>query len=401
MYKKSLVFGISGGIAVYKIPDLLSRLLKNGLDIEVIMTEAATEFVTPLTFREIIRKPVHTEMFSNNIQWNVAHISLAKKAELMAIIPATANIIGKIANGIADDLLTTTIMAAKCPKLIAPAMNTNMYENPVVQRNIKILAELGYIIVGPDFGRLLCGDDGPGRLAALEELELNILKLMSKQDLTGEVILITAGGTREPIDPVRYLGNRSSGRMGHALAEAAFKRGAEVLLVTASDQAPVWKGISTFKVDTTLEMHAKVMELAPRATVIIKAAAPADYRPETFSEQKIKKSAADLNLKLIPNPDILFELGGRKRTGQILVGFAAETVSLKENALEKLSRKNLDLIIGNLVNDPAIGMGTLKNRVTIYSKTKSVELPEATKDTLADQLLTYILNYKTSGELSS
>lgn len=400
MLKKTLVLGVSGGIAVYKIPDLISRLMKRGLDVEVVMTKAATEFVTPLTFREVTQKPAHTEMFSDNMQWNVEHISVAKKADLLAIIPATANIIGKIANGIADDLLTTTVMAAKCPKIIAPAMNCNMYQNPVLQRNLNILVELGYIIVGPDSGRMLCGDEGPGRLATLEELEINILKHMTRQDLSGEVILVTAGGTREPIDPVRYIGNRSSGRMGHALAEAAFKRGAEVLLVTASDHMQVWKGINIFKVDTTLEMRDKVLELAPRASIIIKAAAPADYRPESVSGQKIKKTSANMNFQLIPNPDILLELGGRKSAGQMLIGFAAETNSLRDNAMDKLNRKNLDLIIGNLVNDPAIGMGALKNQVTIYSKTKSIELPEATKDLLADQILTCILNYRTNGDLA-
>lgn len=394
---KNLVLGVSGGIAVYKVPELISRLRKKKLNIDVMMTQSATEFVTPLTFREISQNPVHVTMFAENIQWNVEHIALAQKAAAIAVIPATANIIGKIAAGIADDLVTATIMAARCPKLIAPAMNSGMYENPATQRNLKILTGDGFTIVGPDSGYLLCGDEGIGRLAALEEIEIYIEKLLSPQDLNREIILITSGGTREPIDPVRFIGNHSSGKMGHALATAAFKRGAKVLLVTTAPGAPCYGNMEVYPVNTTTEMRAKVLELAPRASLIIKAAAPVDYRPTRPSAEKIKKDVTGLELPLILNPDILWELGQIKGPDQTLVGFAAETNDLHEHAREKLLRKNLDLIIGNLV---AEGMGTDKNQVTIFSKNETVALPEMPKESLADKLFDYINQYRTDGKLS-
>lgn len=399
MDDKTLVLGVSGGIALYKVPELISRLRKKKIAVEVIMTEAATRFVTPLTFREVSQNPVHLGMFPENPQWEVEHISLANKADLLAIIPATANIIGKIASGIADDLLSTTIMAARCPKMIAPAMNCAMYENPIFQRNLNILIEQGFTIVEPERGHLLCGDEGIGRLAGLDEIEANVERLLTAQDFKGEVLLITAGGTREPVDPVRYLGNRSSGKMGHALAEAAFKRGASVFLVTTAPEAPAWKGINVSRVETTVEMRERVLELASQATMIIKAAAPADFRPETYSSQKIKKNSGGLELKLVPNPDILAELGKTKKPGRILIGFAAETEALRENALAKLTRKNLDLIVGNLVNLPGLGMGAENNRCTIYSKTGAVDLPEMSKKLLANQILDYIIKYKQNSGL--
>jgi phosphopantothenoylcysteine decarboxylase/phosphopantothenate--cysteine ligase len=397
MANKNLVLGVSGGIAVYKVPELISRLRKKGLNIDVMMTRSATEFVTPLTFREITQNPVHVEMFAENIQWNVEHIALAQKAAVMAIVPATANIIGKIAGGIADDLVTSTIMAARCPKLIAPAMNTGMYENSATQRNLRILATDGFTIVGPDSGHLLCGDEGVGRLASLPEIEIFIEKLMMPQDLNHEVVLITAGGTREPIDPVRFIGNHSSGKMGHALATAAFKRGAKVLLVTTVPGAPCYGNMEVYPVNTTVEMREKVLELAPRASLIIKAAAPADYRPVLTATEKIKKSQGGLELSLTLNPDILWELGRMKSPQQTLVGFAAETSDLSGQAREKLIRKNLDLIIGNLVT---VGMGTDANQVTLFSKTETVALPEMPKESLADKLLDYINQYRTDGKLS-
>lgn len=396
MVKKNLILGVSGGIAVYKVPELISRLRKKQLNIEVMMTQSATEFVTPLTFREISHNPVHVAMFAENIQWNVEHIALAKKAEVVAIVPATANIIGKMASGIADDLVTSTIMAARCPKLVAPAMNSGMYENPATQRNLKILAGDGFTIVGPDSGHLLCGDDGVGRLASLTEIEIYIERLLSPQDLKQDTILITSGGTREPLDPVRFIGNHSSGKMGHALAMTAFKRGAKVLLVTAASGAPCYGDMEVYPVNTTAEMLEKVLELAPRASLIIKAAAPADYRPTRAATEKIKKDHTALELSLTLNPDILLELGKTKGSHQTLVGFAAETNHLHEHAREKLVRKNLDLIIGNLV---AEGMGTENNQVTIFSRTGTVALPEMSKESLAGKLLDYINQYRTDGKL--
>jgi phosphopantothenoylcysteine decarboxylase/phosphopantothenate--cysteine ligase len=391
---KTLVLGVSGGIAAYKIPDLISRLRKKGWNCEVILTRAAAEFVTPLTFREVSHNPVHLEMFDQNPQWEVEHIALAKKADCMAIIPATANVIGKIAVGIADDLLTTTIMAATCPKLIAPAMNSGMYQNPIVQNNLATLAKHGYRIVPPAAGILLCGDTGVGKLAALEEIEAYLDQIMTPQDLLEEKIMITAGGTREPLDPVRYLTNRSSGKMGHALAEAAFKRGAAVTLVTASGLPVNIREIIVHRVETNRQMLQAVLDQAQEASIIIKAAAPTDFRPDAVAPDKLKKDGNSLDIRLIPNVDILMELGKRKRSGQLLVGFAAETQSLRENALVKLERKNLDLIIGNLVGRSEVGMGADLNRVVIYSGTDCVELPEQHKSVLADQILTYIRKYQ-------
>ncbi len=394
MNQKTLVLGVSGGIAVYKVPELISRLRKKGIAVEVILTKSAAEFVTPMTFREVSQNPVHLDMFQDAFQWNVEHIALAKKADLMAVIPATANIIGKIANGIADDLLTTSIMATRAPRLIAPAMNTGMYENPILQKNLNVLREYDYVIVGPESGQLLCGDNGSGRLSSLEELEMQILRLLSQGDLVGETVLVTAGGTREPLDPVRYIGNRSSGRMGHAIAEAAFKRGAKVLLISTADAPPSYQGLETHRVDTAEQMRDIALRLAAQASIVIKAAAPADYRPQTTSDQKIKKSANGLAVQLVLNPDILEELGHSKPAGQILVGFAAETQDLRQNALAKLNRKNLDIIVGNLVNIPGLGMGAANNRVTIYTQAEAVELPEQSKAALADQILDYIMGYK-------
>ncbi|HYH03687.1 MAG TPA: bifunctional phosphopantothenoylcysteine decarboxylase/phosphopantothenate--cysteine ligase CoaBC, partial [Bacillota bacterium] len=370
MKGKNLVLGITGGIAVYKMPELISRLRKKGLNIDVVMTRAAAEFVTPLTFREVSQNQVHLEMFDENIQWNVEHVALAKKADLIAIVPATANVIGKIANGIADDLLTTTVMAATCPKLIAPAMNTGMYQNPLFQKNLQTLSEAGFQIIPPDSGVLLCGDTGVGKLAPLEELELEIEKGLSIPDLKGETVLVTAGGTREPIDPVRYLTNRSSGKMGHALAEAAYKRGAEVILVTAASLAVNTRSVRSFRVETSAEMYETVTRLAPESTIIIKAAAPADFRPESTAREKIKKNGSELDLHLVPTADILAQLGKEKKSQQLLVGFAAETNELQQHALAKLERKNLDLIIGNLVNRRETGMGADSNQVVIYSQTE-------------------------------
>ncbi|HEY8463218.1 MAG TPA: bifunctional phosphopantothenoylcysteine decarboxylase/phosphopantothenate--cysteine ligase CoaBC [Bacillota bacterium] len=394
MKGKTLVLGITGGIAVYKVPELISLLQKKGINIEVVMTKAATEFVTPLTFRELTRNPVHQELFGANIQWQVEHISLAKKADLIAVIPATANFIGKIAHGIADDLLTTTVLAATGPKLIAPAMNCGMYQNPIVQKNLASLAQYGFKIVPPVSGRLLCGDSGIGKLAPVSELALEIEKGLTEPDLRGETVLVTAGATREPLDPIRYLTNRASGMMGHALAEAAYKRGAQVILVTAASLAVNSRSIRVYQVETCAEMLQAVTRLAPEATIIIKAAAPADYRPEKVAVTKLKKTGSPLELKLIPTVDILAQLGQTKSPQQLLVGFAAETNDLREQALEKLRRKNLDLIIANRVDRRDVGMGAAENQVIIYSQSEAVEIPLQPKTALADAILTYLIKYK-------
>jgi phosphopantothenoylcysteine decarboxylase/phosphopantothenate--cysteine ligase len=394
MQGKTMVLGVTGGIAVYKMPDLISRLRKKGINIEVIMTQAATEFVTPLTFREVSQNPVHTGMFAEPAEWRVQHIALAKKADGLAVIPATANIIGKLANGIADDLLTTTVMAATCPKLIAPAMNTAMFQNKILQKNLAVLVQEGVTVIPPESGQLLCGDCGTGKLASLNEIELYLEKLLTPPDLAGETVLITAGGTREPLDPIRYLTNRSSGKMGHALALAAWKRGARVILVTAAELPAPIRALQTCRVATTVEMLRVVQKFAPQASIIIKAAAPADFRPETVAPEKIKKQDRQLTLKLVPNPDILAELGRTKQPNQLLVGFAAETNSLAEHAKAKLQRKNLDLIVANLVDRREVGMGADTNRVIIYSRQDALELPEEAKPLLADKILSAIIKYQ-------
>ena len=400
MVGKTVVLGIAGGIAVYKVPDLISRLRKHGLNIQVVMTKAAAEFVTPLTFHEVSKNQVHQELFSDILHWRVEHIALAKQANLVAIIPATANVIAKCAHGIADDLLTATILAAECGKLIAPAMNSGMYQNPVTQRNLSALQRNGFTIVGPETGELLCGDTGIGRLASIDQLEFQILKQLTKKDLSNEVILVTAGATREAIDPIRLITNRSSGKMGHALAEAACQRGARVLLVTTADYQALDPQLQVYRVNSVTEMRQQVLALAANASVVIKAAAPADYQPEAIAPQKLKKSGANLELRLIPTPDILLELGKTKPINQLLIGFAAETESLELNAKAKLERKHLDLIIGNLVDQPGIGMGAIENQVTIYSKADSVELPILPKRKLADELFDYIVRFKNTGTLS-
>jgi phosphopantothenoylcysteine decarboxylase/phosphopantothenate--cysteine ligase len=395
MLGKTLVLGVTGGIAVYKVPDLISRMRKKGLNIEVMMTRSATEFVTPLTFREISQNPVHTAMFAGPGVWRVEHISLAQKADGLAIIPATANIIGKLANGIADDLLSTTVMAARCPVLLAPAMNTAMYQNAFLQKNLTSLVQAGMTVVPPEDGRLLCGDSGVGKLATLDEIELYVERLLTPPDLAGETVLITAGGTREPIDPIRYVTNRSSGKMGHALALAAWKRGARVILVTAAELPVPVREIQTCRVNTTVEMFHTVQRYASQASIIIKAAAPADFRPETVAPEKIKKQDnRELTIKMTPNPDILAELGRNRQPQQVLVGFAAETSALPERAVAKLTRKNLDLIVGNLVDRPDVGMGADTNRVAIYSRNDTVELAEAPKPNLADKIVDCIIKYQ-------
>jgi phosphopantothenoylcysteine decarboxylase/phosphopantothenate--cysteine ligase len=394
MQGKTLVLGVTGGIAAYKVPDLISRLRKKGLNIEVIMTKAAAEFVTPLTLREVSQNPVHTGMFDGPAVWNVEHVALAKKADALAIVPATANFLGKLAHGIADDLLTTTVLAATCRKLIAPAMNTGMWQNPAVQRNLTILTEDGMELLPPETGTLLCGAAGVGKLPSLAEIEVYIEKLLTLPDFVGETVLITAGATREALDPIRYLTNRSSGKMGHALATAAWKRGARVILVTASELTVDNRAIETHRVETTVEMLQAVTEYAPQASILIKAAAPADFRPETVAAAKIKKDGQPLNLQLLPNPDILMELGRTKTPQQLLVGFAAETESLAEHALEKLDRKNLDLIVANRVGRKDVGMGADTNQVVIFSRQQSEALPVEAKRSLADKILSRIIKYQ-------
>lgn len=386
---KNVVMGVSGGIAAYKAVELVSRLKKAGASVYVIMTTSAAKFVTPLTFREISGNPVVVSMWDEPKQWNVEHIALASKADIFVIAPATANIIGKIANGIADDMLTTTVMATKAPVIVAPAMNTNMYLNPIVQGNLEKLKDAGYHIIEPACGMLACGVEGPGRLPEPAQIVDTILSIIaSPLDLTGKKIIITAGGTREPIDPVRYIGNRSSGKMGYALASAAAKRGGNVVLISGPVNLPCpSNGIVLKKVERAAEMREAVLAEFADADIVIKAAAVADYRPQQTADQKIKKTGDTLTLVLEKNPDILKELGQLK-TKQLLIGFAAETEELTLHASQKLTAKNLDMIVANDVTLPGAGFNTDTNIAKLLFKDGAIEeLPQMSKEKMANIIL--------------
>lgn len=387
---RTVVVGVTGGIAAYKAADLVSRLRKWQADVRVIMTESATHLISPLTFRELSGNPVVVDMFAEVAHWQVQHISLARAADLLVIAPATANIIGKIACGIADDMLSTAVMATTAPVLLAPAMNADMYRSRAVQENLKRLLERGFKTIGPESGHLLCGDDDIGRMSDPATIAERILAILrEKVDLKGVNILVTAGGTREPIDPVRFIGNRSSGRMGYALAAAAVARGADVTLISApgAKGLTVPSGAEIVHVETTRDMFKAVLERFDHADVVIKAAAPADYRPSQPHSQKIKKrDQEELEIRLVPNPDILAELG-RRKTHQLLIGFAAETENLIENAGEKLTKKNLDLIVANDVSGRETGFESENNRVTLLSPEGSRSLALMSKIGVAEVIL--------------
>ena len=344
---KKIALGVTGGIAVYKAVDLVSRLRKQGAEVRVIMTEHAQQFVTPLTFKEISGNKVAVSMWDSNQEFNVEHISLANWADAFVVAPATANILAKMANGIADDLLSTTLLAAQAPIIVCPAMNTGMYQNPITQENIEKLQKHGVTVMPPAVGYLACGVTGPGRLPEPQQIVEFIDAFFAKKDgdMVGLKVLVTAAGTREPIDPVRFVGNRSSGKMGYAIAQAAAQRGAEVLLVTGPSALEIPPNVNGVKVETTNEMLEACMAAYGDMDVVIKAAAVADYRPRDVADQKIKKKTDDaLTVVMDKNPDILKELGARK-AHQVLVGFAAETQNLLENAREKIVKKNLDMIV--------------------------------------------------------
>ena len=387
---KTVVIGVSGGIAVYKACDVVSRLKKLNANVHVIMTKSATEFVTPLTFQSLSQNYVVSDMFEEPKTWDVEHISLAKKADVFLIAPATANVIGKVANGIADDMLTTTVMATTGKVLIAPAINTNMYRNPILQRNISILKELGYNFVDPDSGRLACGDIGEGKLASPEKIVDAVVDLFNedKKDLLGKKIMITAGPTVESIDPVRYLTNRSTGKMGYAIAKMAANRGADVTLVSGPTNIEPPSNIKKLiKVQSAKDMYDAIIDNFDENQVIIKSAAVADYKPKNYSDKKIKKSNDDLIIELDRNKDIAYELGKIKKN-KILVGFAAETNDLIENAKGKISKKNLDFIVANDLTESGAGFGTDTNIVKIIDKDGNIaKYPQMKKDEVADVIL--------------
>ncbi|HSN58921.1 MAG TPA: bifunctional phosphopantothenoylcysteine decarboxylase/phosphopantothenate--cysteine ligase CoaBC [Clostridiaceae bacterium] len=364
--KKTVVIGVCGGIAVYKALDIISALKKKGLIINVIMTQAAQEFVSPLSFQTMSQNLVSLNMFVEPKAWEIQHVSLAQKADVMLIVPATANFIGKMSNGIADDLLTTTVMATKAPILIAPAMNTGMYTNSILQDNIAKLRTRGCKFVDPSEGRLACGDTGIGKLADVEKICDCVMKeLYDIKDLKGKKVLVTAGPTIAPIDPVRYITNRSTGKMGYAIAEEAAYRGAEVVLVSGPAQIKPPYGVELINVKTTEDMYNAVTSRFCDADIVIKAAAVADYKPKTYSDAKIKKASSDLSIEFVKDLDILKKLGEMK-TDQILVGFAAESHDLLINAQGKLEKKNLDYIVANDITKT--GFASDDNKVTILRR---------------------------------
>lgn len=388
---RKIVLGVTGGIAAYKAVELTSRLRKAGAEVHVIMTRAAQDFVTELTFREISGQAVVTSMWDKVPTHNVEHIALANLADLLLVAPATANFLAKAAAGLADDMLTTTLLATKAPVFLAPAMNTNMYENPVTQKNLRELAARGFHIIEPASGHLACGVTGKGRLPEPVDIARQVEAFFAKaRDLLGRKVLVTAGGTREPLDPVRYLGNRSTGRMGYAIAQEAAARGADVVLVSAPSALPVPPGVRCVHVETAREMREAVLREFDDADAVIKAAAVADYRPKIVAKNKIKKSEGEFTLVLERNPDILLELGQKKRQ-QVLVGFAAETTKLEEYARGKLAKKNLDFIVANDVSRPDAGFAVDTNCAKLFMRDGTVcDCPLSSKAELAGVILDHV-----------
>ena len=384
---KNIVVGVTGGIAAYKAAALVSALVKAGAGVDVIMTRNATRFVAPLTFSTLTGRQVPVDTFQRVERYDVEHVALARKADLFVVAPATANVLAKMAWGLADDMLTTTILAAGCPKAVAPAMNTGMWDNPATQENLRILRERGILVVEPGSGRLACGDEGKGRMAEPEEIMEALEPLVTAQDLAGRTVLVTAGPTREALDPVRYLTNHSTGKMGMEIARAARNRGARVTLVSGPTSLKPPAGVETVPVTTAEEMFQAVAAKASQADIVVKAAAVADYTPAQVSGEKIKKSGEGLTLQLGRTRDILAWLGGRKRPGQVLVGFAMETRDLLENASRKLEQKNADMIVANSLRTPGAGFGGDTNVVTLITPAGARELPLLSKYETGNRVL--------------
>lgn len=392
MNSKCVVLGVTGGISVYKALDICSMLRKNDIEVRVIMTSSATEFVAPLTFQAMSQNIVTTDMFEEPKAWEIQHISLAKKADVFLVAPATANIIGKVANGIADDMLSTTIMATKAKVIFAPAMNTNMYNNPIVQDNITKLKNLGYEFIEPASGRLACGDEGKGKLELPEVIVEKVLgELKDNKDLIGKKVLVSAGPTIAKIDPVRYITNNSTGKMGYEIAREARDRGASVVLVSGPTKLAKPFGIEVINVNTNEEMFNEILKNYDDSDIVIKAAAVADYKPKNYSNQKIKKGTGELEISFARDNDILLNLGQKKKN-QILVGFAAESENLMENARGKLQRKNLDYIVANDITAEDTGFASSDNKVTIISKEgEEISLDTMSKKKVAEKIFNIIL----------
>lgn len=390
---KTVVLGVTGSIAAYKMAGLASTLIKYHCDVHVIMTKNATNIINPITFETLTGHKCLVDTFDRNFNYNIEHVALGDKADVVLVAPASANIIGKMANGIADDMLTTTLLACKCKKLVAPAMNTNMYENPVVQSNLDRLRQFGMEIIEPDTGMLACRAVGKGKLPSEDILLEYIFKeILAPKDMAGKKVLVTAGATREAIDPVRYITNHSTGKMGYALARAAMYRGAEVTLVSApvTIEPPVC--VNVIDVVSAGDMFEEVKRLAPDMDIIIKAAAVADYTPALYAEEKIKKKETDTELVLKRTEDILAYLGSHRREGQYICGFSMETENMLENSKKKLESKKADLIVANNLRTEGAGFGTDTNVVTLITEEKITELPCMSKDEVAQAVLDMIMN---------
>lgn len=389
---KTVVLGVTGGIAAYKIASLASMLVKQHADVQVIMTENATNFITPTTFETLTGNKCLVDTFDRNFQFQVEHVALAKRADIFMIAPATANVIAKVAHGLADDMLTTTFLACKKPKYIVPAMNTQMYENPITQDNLDICRRYGMHVVEPASGYLACGDTGAGKMPEPELLmEYIMQELAFEKDMAGKKVLVTAGPTREAIDPVRYISNHSTGKMGYAIAQAAARRGAEVILVSGPVNLKAPLGVKLVPVTSAGEMFQAVTEASSSQDVIIKAAAVADYRPKYVGTEKTKKKDGDMNLEMERTDDILAWLGNHRQPGQVLCGFSMETENMLENSQAKLEKKHVDMIVANNLKTAGAGFGTDTNVVTIITREGAEELAMMTKEQVAHQLLNRIM----------
>ena len=394
---RNIVLGVTGGIAAYKSAEIVSRLRHSGANVHVIMTRNATEFVAPLTFRTLSANPVAINTFDAPEYWNVEHVALAKWADLFVIAPATANILAKMAHGIADDMLSTTVLATKAPVLAAPAMNTGMWTAESTQANVAVLKSRGILFCGPESGMLACRDEGAGRMSEPEDIVRQIDEILNaRKDLAGKKVLVTAGATRERLDPVRFLTNDSSGKMGFAIAEAARDRGAEVTLIKGNTTVPVPDGIHIEEIESAQDLLRVMKKAVPGQDIVIQAAAVADYRPVQVSKTKIKKKAGEsITLQLTENPDIAKAVGGIKKNHQTFVGFAAETDHVKKNAEAKLSAKNLDLIVANDVTRPGAGFNADTNIVTLITHDSSEDLPMMSKRKVAEAILDKVLSIRT------
>ncbi len=388
---KHIVLGVTGSIAAYKIASLASMLVKKQADVTVIMTKNATNFINPITFESLTGNRCLVDTFDRNFEFQVEHVSLAKQTDVFLVAPASANVIAKAAHGIADDMLTTTLLACRCPKIFAPAMNTRMYENPIVQDNISTLKDYGMEVVTPASGYLACGDTGEGKMPEPEVLYEAVLRALTPKDLAGRKVLVTAGPTQEKLDPVRYISNHSTGKMGYAVAAAAVRRGADVTLVSGKVELTPPMGVQVVPVVSAADMAQAVKDAASEQDIIIKAAAVADYRPRVTADEKLKKKDEELSVELERTEDILTWLGAHRRAGQILCGFSMETEHLLENSRAKLEKKKIDMIVANNLKQEGAGFGTDTNVVTLITKEKTEEFPMLSKEEVAERLLDRLL----------